>query len=157
VTASTLTVGLLVSAGVGRRRADDSRRSRRGSAGARCGRPTEAGSLREVVPSRCAERVRASVATPSRSERRRRRQPLVAVAVAVAATVIAVVAGGLLARQGDTGQPVVIAAAVTSYRTGHLDRTGGDTGPAACPAGPGRPAAGGGSTVTRVGQLIWGT
>jgi hypothetical protein len=70
------------------------------------------------------------VATPSRSERRRRRQPLVAVAVAVAATVIAVAAGGLLARQGDTGQPVVIAAAVTSYRTGHLD------GSAATPAPP---------------------
>jgi hypothetical protein len=36
--------------------------------------------------------------------------------------VLAVVAGGLLAGQDDAGQPAVIAAAVASYRTGHLDK-----------------------------------
>jgi hypothetical protein len=51
-----------------------------------------------------------------------------------------VVAGGLLARQGDTGQPAVIAAAVASYRTGHLD------GSAATPAQP---------PARRSGDLVW--
>jgi len=95
-------------------------------------------SLREVAPQPLRERVRASVAAASRSERRRRRRPLVV--VAVAATVLAVVAGGLLARQGDDGQPAVIAAAVASYRTGHLD------GSAATPAPP---------PVRQAGDLVW--
>jgi anti-sigma factor RsiW len=97
-------------------------------------------SLREVAPQPLRERVRASVAAASRSERRRRRRPLVAVAVAVAVTVLAVVAGGLLVRQGVPGQPAVIAAAVASYRTGHLD------GSAATPAQP---------PVRRAGDLVW--
>ena len=50
------------------------------------------------------------------------------------------VAGGLLARQGDDGQPAVIAAAVASYRTGHLD------GSAATPAQP---------PVRQAGDLVW--
>jgi Putative zinc-finger len=95
-------------------------------------------SLREVAPQPLRERVRALVAAASRSERRRRRRPLVA--VAVAATVLAVVAGGLLARQGDAGQPAVIAAAVASYRTGHLE------GSAASPAQP---------PVRQTGDLVW--
>jgi hypothetical protein len=95
-------------------------------------------SLREVAPQPLRERVRASVAAASRSGRRRRRRPLVA--VAVAATVLAVVAAGLLARQGDTGQPAVIAAAVASYRTGHLD------GAASTPAPP---------PVRHAGDLVW--
>ena len=93
-------------------------------------------SLREVAPQPLRERVRASVAAASRSERRRRRRPLVAVAL----TVLAVVAGGLLARQGDAGQPAVIAAAVAGYRTGHLD------GSAASPAQP---------PVRQTGDLVW--
>jgi Putative zinc-finger len=95
-------------------------------------------SLREVAPQPLRERVRASVAAVSRSERRRRRRPLVA--VAVAATVLAVVAGGLLARQDGAGQPAVIAAAVASYRTGHLE------GSAATPARP---------PVRQAGDLVW--
>ena len=95
-------------------------------------------SLREVAPQPLRERVRASVAAASRSERRRRRRPLVA--VAVAATVLAVVAGGLLARQRDPAQPAVIAAAVASYRTGHLD------GWAATSAQP---------PVRQTGDLVW--
>jgi hypothetical protein len=95
-------------------------------------------SLREVAPQPLRERVRASVAAASRSERRRRRRPLVA--VAITATVLAVVAVGLLARQDNTGQPAVIAAAVASYRTGHLN------GWAATPAQP---------PVRRAGDLRW--
>jgi Putative zinc-finger len=95
-------------------------------------------SLREVAPQPLRERVRASVAAASRSDRRRRRRPLVA--VVAAATVLAVAAGALLARQGDTGQPAVIAAAVASYRTGHLD------GSAATPAQP---------PIRRSGDLVW--
>jgi hypothetical protein len=95
-------------------------------------------SLREVAPQPLRERVRASVAAASRSDRRRRRRPLVA--VAAAATVLAVVAGALLARQDDTRQPAVIAAAVASYRTGHLD------GSAATPAQP---------PVRQSGDLVW--
>jgi Putative zinc-finger len=94
-------------------------------------------SLREVAPQPLRERVRASVAAAARSERRRRR-PLVA--VAVAATVLAVVVGGLLARQDDVGQPAVIAAAVASYRSGQLD------GSAATPAQP---------PVRHTGDLVW--
>jgi hypothetical protein len=95
-------------------------------------------SLREVAPQPLRERVRASVAAASRSDRRRRRRPLVA--VAAAATVLAVVAGGFLARQGDAGQPAVIAAAVASYRTGQLD------GSAASPARP---------PIRQTGDLVW--
>jgi hypothetical protein len=95
-------------------------------------------SLREVAPQPLRERVRASVAAASRSDRRRRRRPLVA--VAVVATALAVVAGGLLARQQGAGQPAVIAAAVASYRTGHLD------GSVASPARP---------SVRRAGDLAW--
>lgn len=95
-------------------------------------------SLREVAPQPLRERVRASVAAASRSDRRRRRRPLVA--VAVVATVLAVVAGGVLARQQGAGQPAVIAAAVASYRTDHLD------GSAASPARP---------PVRRAGDLAW--
>jgi hypothetical protein len=94
--------------------------------------------LREVAPQPLRDRVRASVASASRSDRRRRRRPLVAVAVAV--TVLAVVAGGLLVRHDDAGQPAVIAAAVASYRTGHLD------GSAATPAQP---------PVRQIGDLVW--
>jgi anti-sigma factor RsiW len=95
-------------------------------------------SLREVAPQPLRERVRASVAAASRSERRRRRRPFVA--VAVTATVLAAVAGGLLARRGDADQPAVIAAAAASYRTGHLD------GSAATPAQP---------PVRQAGDLAW--
>ena len=95
-------------------------------------------SLREVAPQPLRERVRASVAAASRSERRRRRRPLVA--VAITATVLAVVAVGLLARQDNTGQPAVIAAAVARYRTGHLN------GWAATPAQP---------PVRQAGDLVW--
>jgi hypothetical protein len=95
-------------------------------------------SLREVAPQPLRERVRASVAAAWRSDRRRRRRPLVA--VAVVAAVLAVVAGGLLARQGGEGQPAVIAAAVASYQSGHLD------GSAASPARP---------PVRRAGDLEW--
>jgi putative zinc finger protein len=95
-------------------------------------------SLREVAPQRLRERVRASVAAASRSDRRRRHRPLVG--VVVAATVLAVVAGTLLARQGGAGQPALIAAAVASYRTGSLD------GSAASPARP---------SVRRAGDLVW--
>jgi hypothetical protein len=95
-------------------------------------------SLREVAPQPLRERVRASVAAASRSGRRRRHRPLVA--VAAAATVLAVVAGGFLARQGDAGQPAVIAAAVASYRTGQLE------GSAASPARP---------PVRQTGDLVW--
>ena len=89
-------------------------------------------SLREVAPQPLRERVRVAVAAASRSGRRRRRRPLVAVAVAVAvaATFLAVLAGSLLVRQDDAGQPAVIAAAVASYRTGSLD------GSTASPAQP---------------------
>jgi anti-sigma factor RsiW len=95
-------------------------------------------SLREAAPQPLRERVRASVAAASRPDRHRRRRPLVA--VAVAAMVLAVVAGGLLARQDDAGQPAVIAAAVASYRTGQLD------GSAATPAQP---------PVRHTGDLVW--
>ena len=95
-------------------------------------------SLREIAPQPLRERVRASVAAASRSERRRRNRPLVA--VAVAATILAVVAVGLLARQGDADQPAVITAAAASYRTGHLD------GSVATPAQP---------PVRRSGDLVW--
>ena len=73
------------------------------------------------------------------------------------ATVIAVVAGGLLARQGDTGQPAVIAAAVTSYRTGHLDGSAATLAPPPVRQAQGVRRVGGGSTVTRVGQMLWRT
>jgi anti-sigma factor RsiW len=95
-------------------------------------------SLREVAPQPLRERVRASVVAASRSDRRRHRRPLAA--AAIVAAVVAVVAGGLLARQGDTGQPAVIAAAVASYQTGHLD------GSAATPAQP---------PVRQSGDLVW--
>jgi putative zinc finger protein len=95
-------------------------------------------SLREVAPQPLRERVRASVAAASRSERRRRKRPFVA--VAVAATVLAMVAVGLLGRQGDADQPAVITAAAASYRTGHLD------GSAATPAQP---------PVRQAGDLVW--
>jgi Putative zinc-finger len=96
-------------------------------------------SLREVAPQPLRERVRVSVATASRSDRRRRHRPLVA--VAVVAAVLAVVAGGLLARQQrGAGQPAVIAAAVASYQSGHLD------GSAASPVRP---------PVRRAGDLEW--
>jgi hypothetical protein len=95
-------------------------------------------SLREVAPQPLRERVRASVAAASRSDRRRRRRPLVAVAAAV--TVLAVAAGALLARQDNPAQPAVIAAAVASYRTGHLN------GSAATPAQP---------PVRQAGDLVW--
>ena len=94
-------------------------------------------SLREVAPQPLRERVRASVVAASRSDRRRHRRPL---AAAIVAAVVAVVAGGLLARQGDASQPAVIAAAVASYRTGHLD------GSAATPARP---------PVRQAGDLVW--
>ena len=94
-------------------------------------------SLREVAPQPLRERVRASVVAASRSDRRRHRRPL---AAAIVAAVVAVVAGGLLARQGDAGQPAVIAAAVASYQTGHLD------GSAATPAQP---------PVRQSGDLVW--
>jgi hypothetical protein len=94
-------------------------------------------SLREVAPQPLRERVRASVAAASRSDRRRRRRPL---AAAIAATVLAVVAGGILAAQRPAGQPAVIAAAVTSYRTGDLD------GSASSPARP---------PVRQTGDLVW--
>jgi anti-sigma factor RsiW len=97
-------------------------------------------SLREVAPQPLRERVRASVAAASRSKRRRRRRPLVGVAVAVVATVLVLAVGSLLARQGGAGQPAVIAAAVTSYRTGGLD------GSAASPARP---------RVRQAGALVW--
>jgi hypothetical protein len=58
----------------------------------------------------------------------------------VVAVVLAVVAGGILARQGGPGQPAVIAAAVASYRTGGLE------GSAASPARP---------PVRRAGELEW--
>jgi anti-sigma factor RsiW len=96
-------------------------------------------SLREVAPQPLRERVRASVAAASRSDRRRRRRPLAA-AVAVAATVLAVVAGSILAAQRPAGQPAVIAAAVTSYRTGDLD---------ASASSPARPPA------RQAGDLQW--
>ena len=95
-------------------------------------------SLREVAPQPLRERVRASVVAASRSDRRRHRRPLAA--AAIVAAVVAVVAGGLLARQGDAGQPAVIAAAVASYQTGHLD------GSAATPAQP---------PVRQSGDLVW--
>ena len=94
-------------------------------------------SLREVAPQPLRERVRASVVAASRSDRRRHRRPL---AAAIVAAVVAVVAGGLLARQGDASQPAVIAAAVASYQTGHLD------GSAATPAQP---------PVRQSGDLVW--
>ena len=97
-------------------------------------------SLREVAPQPLRERVRVAVAAASRSGRRRRRRPLVAVAVAVAATFLAVLAGSLLVRQDDAGQPAVIAAAVASYRTGSLD------GSTASPAQP---------PVRQAGDLEW--
>jgi hypothetical protein len=97
-------------------------------------------SLREVAPQPLRERVRASVAAASRSDRRRRGRPLVVVAVAVAATVLAVVAGSILADHGDAGQPAVITAAVASYRTGDLD------GSAASPERP---------QVRQAGDLVW--
>jgi hypothetical protein len=93
-------------------------------------------SLREVALQLLCDRLRASVASASRSDRRRRRRPLVAVAV----TVLAVVAGGLLVRHDAAGQPAVIAAAAASYRTGHLD------GSAATPAQP---------PVRQSGDLVW--
>ena len=95
-------------------------------------------SLRQVAPQPLRERVRASVVAASRSDRRRHRRPLAA--AAIVAAVVAVVAGGLLARQGDAGQPAVIAAAVASYQTGHLD------GSAATPAQP---------PVRQSGDLVW--
>jgi hypothetical protein len=97
-------------------------------------------SLREVAPQPLRERVRASVAAASRSDRRRRGRPLVAVVVAVAATVLAVVAGSILANRGDAGQPAVITAAVASYRTGDLDDSA---------ASPERPQ------VRQAGDLVW--
>ena len=56
------------------------------------------------------------------------------------ATVLVLAVGSLLARQGGAGQPAVIAAAVTSYRTGGLD------GSAASPARP---------RVRQAGALVW--
>jgi hypothetical protein len=94
-------------------------------------------SLREVAPQPLRERVRASVAAASRSDRRRRRRPL---AAAIAATVLAVVAGGILVAQRPAAQPAVIAAAVTSYRTGDMD------GSASSPARP---------RVRQTGGLQW--
>jgi len=95
-------------------------------------------SLREVAPQPLRERVRASVAAASRSDRRRRGRPLVAVAVAT--IVLAAVAGSILANRGDAGQPAVITAAVASYRTGDLD------GSAASPERP---------QVRQAGDLVW--
>jgi Putative zinc-finger len=97
-------------------------------------------SLREVAPQPLRERVRAAVAAASRSDRRRRRRPLVA--TAVAATVLAVVAGGILAGQRPAGQsqPAVIAAAVAGYRAGGLQ---GAPLPAVRPP------------VARLGDLHW--
>jgi Putative zinc-finger len=95
-------------------------------------------SLREVAPQPLRERVRASVAAASRSERRRRLRPLAA--AAVAAAVLAMVAGSILAGQRPAGQPAVIAAAAASYRTGGLD------GSASSPARP---------LVRQAGDLQW--
>jgi hypothetical protein len=95
-------------------------------------------SLREVAPQPLRERVRASVAAASRSDRRRRGRPFVVVAVAI--TVLAVVAGTILANRGDAGQPAVITAAAASYRTGDLD------GSAASPERP---------QVRQAGDLVW--
>jgi Putative zinc-finger len=75
-------------------------------------------SLREAAPQPLRERVRAAVAVASRSDRRRRRRPL---AAATAATVLAVVAAGVLATLRPADQPQVIAAAVAGYRAGGLD------------------------------------
>jgi hypothetical protein len=95
-------------------------------------------SLREVAPQPLRERVRASVAAASRSDRRRRNRPL-AVTV-VAAAVLAVVAGSILVTQRPASQPAVITAAVASYRTGDLD------GSASSPARP---------PVRQAGDLQW--
>jgi hypothetical protein len=73
-------------------------------------------SLREVAPQPLRERVRASVAAASRSDRHRRR-PLAAVVVV---TILAVVAVGVLVGQRRTGQPAEITAAVAGHRTGVL-------------------------------------
>jgi hypothetical protein len=76
-------------------------------------------SLREVAPQPLRDRVRASVAAASRSDRRRWRRPLAVASVAV--TVLAVVAAGVLATLRPADQPQVIAAAVAGYRAGGLD------------------------------------
>ena len=76
-------------------------------------------SLREVAPQPLRERVRASVAAASRPDRHRGRRPLLA-AVAVA-TVLAVIAGGVLVGQRLAGQPAEITAAVAGHRTGVLE------------------------------------
>jgi hypothetical protein len=76
-------------------------------------------SLREVAPQLLRERVRASVAAASRPDRHLGRGPLVA-AVAVA-TVLAVIAGGVLVGQRLAGQPAEITAAVAGYRSGALE------------------------------------
>jgi hypothetical protein len=73
-------------------------------------------SLREVAPQPLRERVRASVAAASRSNRRNR--PLAA--AIIGAAVLAVVAAAVLASQRPADQPQVIAAAVAGYRAGGL-------------------------------------
>jgi hypothetical protein len=76
-------------------------------------------SLREVAPQHLRERIRATIAAAPPPRRRRMRMPALLGVVGALATVLALLAGGLLrGREPAPSQPAPIAAAVASYRDG---------------------------------------
>jgi anti-sigma factor RsiW len=76
-------------------------------------------SLREVAPQQLRERIRATIAAAPPPRRRRIRIPVLLGVVVALATVLALLAGGLLlTRERGPAQPAPIAAAVASYREG---------------------------------------